>query len=104
MSSCSAPPGRTSALASGVVKPSGPHQAARCRASVNAAKTSSRGALRVRDITTSRGCVSVIGLLLGRGVLHVTQIRIKAIELGFPELAIGVHPAGRIAQRLRFDA
>src|SRR5476649_611514 len=99
MSNRSAPPGRTSAAASGVVKPCGPHHAARWLASVNAAKTSSRGALSVRVITTSRICASVIGLLLGRGALHVAQIGIEAIELGFPQLAIGLHPAGSVAQR-----
>ena len=43
-----------------VVNPFGPHHCDRCRTSVNASNTSSRGALMTREITTSRSAVALI--------------------------------------------
>ncbi len=52
------PPTRNSNASVVVVNPSGPHQCARCRASVNASKTSSLGASMRREMTISLSVVA----------------------------------------------
>jgi hypothetical protein len=52
------PPTRNSNARVVVVNPSGPHHRDRCRTSVNASNTSSRGALMTREITISRSAVA----------------------------------------------
>src|SRR5437868_10860813 len=51
------PPGRGSASQTGASKPCGPHQAARCFASVHMLNTSARGASNTRVIVTSRSAI-----------------------------------------------
>src|SRR5262245_20626583 len=53
------PPTRNSNARVVVVNPVGPHHCDRCRTSVNASNTSSRGASMTREITISRSAVAV---------------------------------------------
>src|SRR5256885_16113024 len=64
------PPGRGSASAFGLVHPCGPHQAARCFASVNMLNTSARGASNVRVMVISR-CATGLAANLAAAVIRV---------------------------------
>src|SRR5271170_2046701 len=80
-----APPGRTSISHTGLVKPFGPHQRAICLGSVQALKTSARGAAKIR-VRTSFGCSPLFlpsaTLLLLR--LHLLQIITEPVEPFLP--------------------
>src|SRR5262245_34312670 len=102
------PPGLTSIACVVVVKPTGPHHCARCFGSVQASKTSSRGASKVRVNNSWRSAVSLttlalavltgIFLLLG---LQLAQIFFEAVEALFPKPSIVLHPICNILERSR---
>src|SRR5437868_3148824 len=64
------PPARGSASAFGLLHPCGPHQAARCFASVNMLNTSARGASNVRVMVISR-CATGLAANLAAAVIRV---------------------------------
>src|SRR5262249_49088867 len=111
------PPGRKSKLWVVVVKPFGPHHCARCRASVKAANTSSRGASNTRTPSITLGSLSRSMLLpasffsslarflvlAGFFPLKRPQIFVEPIEPLLPELPIALQPFVDALERLRFD-
>src|ERR1043165_4881132 len=101
------PPGRRSCRSVVVRKPSGPYHALVCRESVKASNTSSRGASKVRLMTTSRSAVSsAVGVVLmvypggvigdgsalGRAALQLVEVAREAVETLVPELLEALHP------------
>src|ERR1700694_1855095 len=99
------PPGLTSISWIVFVNPFGPHHCATCLGSVNALKTSSRGASKTRARTISRSAVAApplfftaMHLLL---LLKFLQVSVEAIEALLPEAAIALDPVGDILERLR---
>src|SRR5579859_8029527 len=98
-----APPGRTSSWQSGLVKPCGPHHWAMCVGSVQALKTRSRGASKMRVMTTSRSARLVSSLLLAAMFLllglNLTEIIVEAIQTLLPETAIVRDPVGDVLER-----
>src|SRR5580658_7067797 len=105
-----APPTLASISQSGVVKPFGPHHREACDASVQTAKTSSRGAFNTRLMTTSRPGSNSAGpllfawlwftmfLLFSVALLQFVQILVKAIEALFPETAVVLQPIGNVPE------
>src|SRR2546422_667225 len=95
-----APPGRTSILHEGIVKPFGPHQRTRRSASVQALKTRRGGASKTRVMTSSGFAVSAAGLVLAAMSpplrLQLLQIYIQPIEALLPESAIVLQPVGGV--------
>src|SRR6476619_612327 len=88
------PPTRNSNARVLVLNPSGPHHRDRCRTSVNASNTSSRGALMTREITISRSAVpdragaSVLSLpssLVLPRLLEVLHVGVQPVEALVPE-------------------
>src|SRR5215470_11232911 len=89
-----------------VVKPSGPHHRDRCRTSVNASNTSSRGALITREITISRSAVACAGSppLLVVAIVwpllpclpQFLHVRVQPVEALVPE---PLEPAGPLVNR-----
>src|SRR3954454_21740283 len=100
------PPTRNSNARVVVVNPSGPHHRDRCRTSVNASNTSSRGASMPREITISRSAVAdcagvpcpvvLIQLLLLPCLLQVLHVRLQPVEALVPE---PLEPAGPLVDR-----
>src|SRR2546425_9273178 len=91
-----APPGRTSILQEGVVKPCGPHQRTRRSGSVHALKTRARGASKTRSMTSVRSAVVAAGVVLS-GLFpplpfQFLQGVVQAIEALFPEKPIVLQP------------
>src|SRR5216684_8575319 len=64
MHSRQVPPKRTSISHENTLKPWGPHQRIKCSGSVQASKTSSRGASKIRVMTSSRSADCVTPSLL----------------------------------------
>src|ERR1700736_2349249 len=101
------PPGRTSIARMVVVKPFGPHHCTRCFGSVQASKTSSRGASNMRVVTIVRvsclvprlGLASML-LLLG---LKFLEIIVQPVEAGVPEAAILFKPVVDVLKAGRLD-
>src|SRR6516164_6826366 len=122
-------PGRKSKLKVVVVKPNGPHHCARCFGSVQAEKTSARGAANSRVPTITRGScsrstppgaaissvrrvwlviatllntllVAVFGLVLR---LQLLQISIQAVETLIKKATIMVEPVVDVLERARLD-
>src|SRR4029077_16389463 len=120
------PPGRKSKLNVVVVKPNGPHHCARCFGSVQAEKTSARGASNSRVPTIARGSPSrstplvaatfsfprvwlVIATLLNTLLvavlpLQLLQVGIQAIEALVEETPVMAEPVGDVLERARLDA
>src|ERR1700733_9570124 len=105
MTMWSAPPGRKSSSQIGFVKPFGPHHRARCCGSVQAWKTSARGASMRRVMTSSRSGKAGIGLFLSVMLrflgLQFVQVVVQAIEAVVPEAPVMREPVGDLAQRRR---
>src|SRR5262249_55005435 len=78
----------------GVSKCSGPYHAASSSGSVQARKTISRGASKMRVIRTSWAVSSIRGLLSA-------QMRIEPVHPGIPCPLARLHPLDRVIQRLR---
>src|SRR5437763_13467663 len=108
-----APPGRTSNAQTGLVKCFGPHHCATCFGSVHALNTRSRGASKMRVMTSSRCCVrgsddiavvsalefvwvipviSVISVILLLLLLKLLEVVLQAVHALVPEPAILLHP------------
>src|SRR5688500_2731803 len=103
------PPGRASIRQNGRVAPCGPHHRAKCSASVHARNTASRGAAKVRVITswppsqrTAPGTVPgllaavVIALLLP---LKLAEVLVQPVEALLPVPAVALHPVVHLAER-----
>src|SRR5579883_1945708 len=98
-----------------VVNPRGPHHAARCLGSVQAWKTSSRGASKVRASSnwpfTANGRLAAALLFAGFAdmrfllflLLHCVQIFVQAVEAILPEPPVMFEPAGSVLERPRFE-
>src|SRR5437016_584733 len=103
-----APPGRTSSSQTGLVNHFGLHHCAMCFGSVQALNTSSRGASKMRVMTTSRlldgscdeiGVVSVLGfvwvifLLL---LLKFMEVILQTVHALFPQTAVLFQPTHNV--------
>src|SRR5580658_11119538 len=93
------PPGRNSKCDVVVVNPFGPHHCVRCLGSVNAAKTSSRGASNSRTPTIDRASVSrsrvsfaAISLACRFFGLQRFQVVIEAVEAFVEKPPVGIEP------------
>src|SRR6266481_3618686 len=114
------PPARGSASQEITVQPRGPHQLFKRAGSVNASKTSSRGASNMRVMTSTRSAGSVTTTLLlaamlllpsscgafllpscGAFVLRLkrAQILVEPVKPLFPETTIFLEPVRRLFQR-----
>src|SRR4051794_35661400 len=94
------PPTRRSIWPGGDVKLAGPHQRINRAGSVQALKTSSRGASKTRVMTSSRVPVPEPVLLVAKLLLLVLQrlqVLVQAIEAIFPALAVSLQPVGHLA-------
>src|SRR5688572_13638395 len=102
------PPSRISKALVVVVKPSGPHQCARCLGSLQARHTRSRGASNSRIVTIASGARSrsttlflaatfLLRLFLG---LQLAQIVLEPVQPVFPKPAIALQPVVDALQRL----
>src|SRR6516162_8191501 len=111
------PPGRASAFQDSTSKPLGPHQRARCAASVQTLKTRLRGASYSRSRTSTRSagapvsaasaapplaasllpvmCLSVMCWILG---LQLAQVVAQPVEALPPEPAVVLDPVGDLLQ------
>src|SRR2546422_7319531 len=91
-----APPGRTSILHEGIVKPFGPHQRTRRSASVQALKTRRGGASKTRVMTSSGFAVSAAGVVFSATFppppLPLPPIYIQPIQTLLPQTAVVLHP------------
>src|SRR5438132_410860 len=106
MTKSHSPPTRNSNDFVVVVNPSGPHHRDRCRTSVNASNTTSRGALMTREITISRSAVAdcagaprpvaLIKLILLPCLLEVLHVLVQPVEALVPE---PLEPAGPLVNR-----
>src|SRR5579859_3741154 len=109
MTSRQTPPGLTSISEMVVLNPLGPHQCARCRGSVQASNTSSRGASNRRVKTSSRSAAPAVALLAAIVVLLVllgfqfAQVFLQTVEALLPEVAIVLHPVGDVFERRRLQ-
>src|ERR1700754_2883982 len=93
-----------------MVQPSGPSiQFGTCSASVNASKTSLRGASNTRVIATSlsEGVVNVVvpasfvvSMIL---LLHLLQVCVQPGVAGVPELSVVLGPLSDLTQRRRLE-
>src|SRR5215831_171840 len=119
------PPGRKSKLEVVAVKPNGPHHCARCFGSVQAEKTSARGASNSRVPMIDRGscsrstrlvaaifsvlrvCVVMATLLSTLLVrifrLQLLQIGIQAIETLVEKTPVMIEPVVDVLERARFN-
>src|SRR5947209_6974701 len=91
-------PGRGSTSQTGFVNPCGPHHCPRCFGSVQALKTSSRGASISRLMTKSAS--SFLAAMLLVLALEFFEVLVEAVEAFFPEPAIVFHPVGDVLERL----
>src|SRR5215210_8695081 len=87
----------------GVSKSSGPYQSATSSGSVQARKTSSRGASKIRVISTSwaaaaAGVESAIVLFLP------AQMRVEPVHAPLPDPLAGLHPLHGVVERLGLHA
>src|SRR4051812_40905437 len=93
------PPSRKSNECVVMVKPRGPYQWPRCSALVQALKTSSRGASKVRSRTISRADSGATGLLCCAVIfsfllLKFLKVLVESIEAFFPEAPVVIQPIG----------
>src|ERR1700690_2335785 len=109
------PPGRISKLDVVVVKPFGPHHCARCLGSVNAEKTSSRGASNSRMPMIDRGSLErsrlfvaptrrILFRLLGGVGLKSLQVVVEPIEALVVKSAVVRQPIVDVLERAWLDA
>src|SRR5215472_9837322 len=120
------PPGRKSKLKVVVVKPNGPHHCAKCFGSVQAEKTSARGALNTRVPTIAPGSLSRSTVLIAPGLsvlcvwpiiatllntlfitvlrLQLLQIGVQAVETLVEKPPVMVEPIVDVLKRARLDA
>src|SRR5215472_12378646 len=110
------PPGRASAFQDSTSKPRGPHQRARCAASVQTLKTRLRGAPYSRSRTSTRSAgaaagaaaavplaasllavmrLSIMGQILG---LQLVEIVAQAIQALLPEAPVMLDPVGDLLE------
>src|SRR5438093_12442342 len=105
MQKLKAPPGRTSIVHEGVVKPCGPHHRIRRSGSVQALKTRWGGASKTRVMTSSRSADFGAALFLATMPppfrSQVLQIAIQPIEALVPEAAIVLQPVPGLPERTR---
>src|SRR5271169_5158519 len=104
-----APPGRKSALRTVLGKPRGPSQRTIRSGSVQAFQTKSRGAFKMRVMTSTRpsGCTAALLfagmflLLLDFQFAHLqlAQILLQTIEALLPETAIVLQTVGGVLER-----
>src|SRR5213594_3367167 len=94
-----APPGRTSIVHEGIVKPCGPHQRTRRSGSVQALRTRRRGASKTRVRTSSRSADSVAALVLA--AMFLLQKVVQAIEALLPEASVVFEPVRSVLERTR---
>src|SRR5689334_969547 len=99
-----APPTRSSPRFSLKVKPRGQdHWASNC-GSVQARNTSSRGALKVRRMCSSRSAVALFRTLASMSLLlslQLAEVAVEAAEAAFPVAAVALGPLRHLAQRRR---
>src|SRR5580704_5390089 len=106
-----APPSRRSSLHDSMVKPRGTHQCRMRSGSTKARNTSSRGASRTLVSVNSRVSARLASLAFAAmalslalaGRLDLLQIVFQAVEPLLPELPVGRHPLGDLAQRRRLQ-
>src|ERR1700722_5357988 len=97
------PPGRGSSSQTGLENPRGPNHCATCFGSVHASNTSSRGASRMRVMTSFRPEESSAELLPFSAMFLLlffqrAQVIVQAIEALLPAIAIMFHPVGDILE------
>src|SRR5690348_16582155 len=99
MTKSHSPPARNSKDRVVVVNPSGPHHRDRCRTSVNASNTSSRGAPMSRESTISRSAVvwaaspPLLVLVIRSFLLfQISHVVVKPVESLMPEFLEAAHP------------
>src|SRR4051794_33571488 len=73
---------------------SGPYHAATWPGSVQARKTRSRGASKIRVIRT---CWSAVASLIW---VSLAQVRVEPVHAGLPRLLARLHPLDRVVERL----
>src|SRR5436305_9897289 len=102
-----APPGRTSIVHEGIVKPCGPHQRTTRSGSVQALKTRRRGASKTRVRASSRSADSVAALVLAAMLpllpLRLAQNVVQAIEALLPEASVVFEPVRSPLERTRLE-
>src|ERR1700681_2453756 len=105
MLAANAPPTRTSPVFSVQVKPRGQDQRARCCGSVQALKTSTRGASKVRRMLSSRCAAGALALFRAFASmcfllsLQLAKIGIEAFEAVLPVAAIALGPFRHVLER-----
>src|SRR5262245_55781362 len=88
------PPTRTSILATGMVAPEGPYQAAKCSGSVHIRHTRSAGAWIVRCITTVFFALRSSVIVLPHLVLvpELSEVVVHAVEARLPNPPVPLRP------------
>src|SRR5918992_6148009 len=111
------PPTRKSIWQKGVVKPFGPHQRIIRSGSVHALNTSSRGASKMRSMTSSCSAGSTPGLFPGVMLLllcflvvillllclNLAQVIVQTVEALVPETPIVLQPVGDVLEGTRLE-
>src|SRR5215472_7305450 len=97
------PPGRASAFQDSTSKLFGPHQRARCAASVQTLKTRLRGASYSRSRTSTRSAgvtvvASLLPVMLRTLALQLAEIVAQAIQALLPEAPVVLEPIGRVLE------
>src|SRR5215470_14782646 len=97
------PPGRASAFQERTAKPLGPHQRARCAASVQTLKTRLRGASYSRSRTSTRAAgatdaASLLPVMLRTLALQLAEIVAQAIQALLPEAPVMLEPIGHVLE------
>src|SRR6266446_8488990 len=99
------PPGRRSSSTTGAVKPSGPHQFFACTGSDHTFQRRSRGASKVRLMTSvfSAGAAARLFAVFEAGIvlllLKAVQIFVQPIEAFFPEGSVPLDPIADVLER-----
>src|SRR5215469_16404623 len=101
-----APPTRSLPWFSLKVNPRGQDHCASSSGSVQARNTSSRGALKVRRMFSSRSAVALFRTLASMSLLlslRLAEVTVEAAEAALPVAAVAFGPLGDLAQRRRLQ-
>src|SRR6516162_2909522 len=99
------PPTRTSMLATEMVAPFGPYQAAKCSGTVHICQMSSMGASKRRSITTE-SCVlfvSVMALDVPSSMFELVEIVVHAVKARLPDGPVLLDPGRHHSQAGRVE-
>src|SRR2546423_11182442 len=99
------PPTRTSILATGIVAPAGPYQAAKCSGCVHICQIRPTGASNIRSIVTA-SCEPTLSVMVSLGHSVVSQLRevvVHPIEAGFPDGPVLLCPGCYFGQWARVE-